>query len=384
MAGVTDAGAAHILYGTGVGLQTVDTVQFYQDGDVLPDTPGEGDHFGTALATGDMTGNGVRDLFFGAPERDLSATTSNTTVSKLGILYQIHGTGNGWSDDNLWWSINPRTAGDRDMRYASALAVGDFNHDGYEDLAVGRPGERTLALVDAGGVEVFYGARGGMATGPEGLLIYESSDEIPGDAEALANFGGALATGDFNGDGYDELAIGSPGHSANGKLGAGRVIVVWGTSRGLNLLYNQVWHQDSTNVQDTAEVNDAFGAALTAGDFDGDGYTDLAIGAPREDLASGADAGVAHVLYGSADGLTSAGNQLWFQGTSGFQGVLAANDNFGAALTTGDFNGDGRADLAIGVPGDTPSAATGAGAVNVLYGEGTGLTANNVQYILSG
>src|SRR5262245_55368384 len=135
-------------------------------------------------------------------------------------------------------------------------------------------------------------------------------------------------------------------------------------------------------------TGDRFGFALAAGDFNGDGQADLTIGIPSQDSATITDVGAVQVLYGSASGLATAGAQLWTQ--DGFAGQDIADhpeagDGFGSALAWGDFNGDGQADLAIGVRGedlDNPHLPTvhDAGAVNVLYGAASvGLTAPGNQ-----
>jgi FG-GAP repeat len=114
---------------------------------------------------------------------------------------------------------------------------------------------------------------------------------------------------------------------------------------------DQLWSQDSTGIKDTAEVDDGFGSALTMGDFDGDGYDDLAVGVPFEDNNVATDFGATNVLYGSPSGLTDTGDQFWSQDSADVNGVIEDEDSdwFASALAAGDFNGDGRDDLGIGV-----------------------------------
>jgi hypothetical protein len=120
-----------------------------------------------------------------------------------------------------------------------------------------------------------------------------------------------------------------------------------------------------------AEGFDFFGGALADGDFNANGRTDLAIGAWGENSA----AGVAHVLYGSAAGLTATGSQLWSQDSPGVAGQPEGADFFGQALAAGDFNGDAQAELAVGAPGENDSS----GVVHVLVGSAAGLTATGSQ-----
>src|SRR6185503_7636517 len=108
---------------------------------------------------------------------------------------------------------------------------------------------------------------------------------------------------------------------------------------------------------------------LTSGDYDGDGYGDLAIGAATEDYGAYSENGVVHVIFGSSGGLTDADNLLLAQDTgTTVEGTPADGDGFGSALASGDWNDDGLDDLAVGSRNDSDSGVSSAGVVNVFYG----------------
>ena len=160
---------------------------------------------------------------------------------------------------------------------------------------------------------------------------------------------------------------------------AGLVYVIFGSDAGLVVSGSQAWSQDSPGVGGVSEQGDRFGSALAAGDLEGDGYADLAVGVPEENLA-GSDEGCVNVLHGSADGLV-AGPELWTQDSPGIVDSSEDLDGFGWALAIGDFNADGYGDLAVGVPGEIlESLNHSSGAVHVLHGSQVGLTANDSQF----
>jgi FG-GAP repeat len=134
----------------------------------------------------------------------------------------------------------------------------------------------------------------------------------------------------------------------------------------------------ASGLAESATAAEAAAGGLRA-DFDNDGFADLAVGALAEAIGSIIVAGAVNVLYGTAAGLTGSGSQLFTQNSPGVGSAAEAFDLFGDALAAGDFDNDGFADLAIGVPGESVGSIVDAGAVNVLYGTAAGLTGSGSQ-----
>ena len=132
---------------------------------------------------------------------------------------------------------------------------------------------------------------------------------------------GTFVPWDLNGDHIADLAIGAPGEDVASKADAGLVHVLYGDESGPSTTDDEQWHQDTPNVEGPAEVGDRFGEALASGDFDGDGYGDLAVGAPLDGVGSIAKAGVVNVIYGARSGLNGGDTQLWQQDSSSINGV---------------------------------------------------------------
>jgi hypothetical protein len=245
-------------------------------------------------------------------------------------------------------------------RFGSALDAGLFNDDDVMDLAVGAPGETVGGQLSAGAVSVFYGSAAGLPATSQGLF--------QGNPEQGDRFGAALVAGFFNAD-QGDLAVGAPGEDVGSAGGAGAVSVFSGAPGGLPAT-------SQVRLQANPEVGDQFGSALAAGFFSGGTiFYDLAVGAPTETVGTSAGAGAVSVFLGSAIQLSETAAQTLVQGP-GVGGTAEAGDEFGSALAAGFFD-SGPSDLAIGAPFEDLGTATNAGAVNVVYGSNTGLVGRN-------
>jgi hypothetical protein len=372
-----DAGSVNVLYGTMTGLTNNGDLLWNQDSAGIQDAAEATDRFGVAVATGDFDGDGFDDLAMCVADEDFGHSTD------AGMAHVLYGSQVGLtSKRSQVWHQDKGTVLDSVEsfeHFCASLAVGDFDANGCDDLVIGAPFESLGNLSDAGAVNVLYGATGTGLTDVGNQLWTQSTLGVENVADRLDVFGSPLAIGDFDGDGFDDLAIGVPGEDVGGLAEAGAVNVLFGSLTGLTEVDDQFWNLDNAGP-DLPEFLDLFGEALAAADFDGDGVDDLAVGVPRREVAGLQDAGAVLVLHGVLGlGLVDAGGVSWAQDDLLTTNVSEEFDNFGAALAAGDFDGDGFADLAIGAPKEDVGTITAAGAIGVVPGSVTGLTAINAQ-----
>jgi hypothetical protein len=237
----------------------------------------------------------------------------------------------------------------------------DFNGDGYADVVVGESYRPYGVAVQAGAVRVIYGMASGLNP-YSAVLINQAKNGVPGDPAHGSSFGYAIATGNFDGDGYADAAISAPGYGD----GDGQVIVLYGSSAGLNgtpaAMAKAELLSPSQFVPITSDMY-FFGGSLAVGDFNKDGRGDLVIGSPNTNAA----AGDLTINYGSPSGLdTGSGFVNYTQESLDVGAVSQPGDSFGHTLAVGDFNGDHRDDLAIAAHMDRVGGVSNAGQVYVL------------------
>lgn len=387
-------GAVMIFLGTAHGL-IGPRLFLGPDTFLSPANPNPASFFAAnSLTWGDFDGDGVGDLAVASTATTPAPIPSSFTPG-VTVLFGVPRSGVGvTTTGKLHFDATPVSTADfptgqpGNPAPSLVLTAGDFNADGIFDLVAASPFENAT-----GTVHVLYGVGG---FGPSDCVIHscvlqpqlwkEGSDNIPGAPSGFAEFGQALAAGDFNGDGAADLAIGAPGDRVQVESTtafAGSVTIIYGSTHGLvapltGTLVPQRFNEASTGIL-FPTTDDHFGAALAANDFNGDGHKDLAIGAPGNSIQGVDGAGAVAVIFGSPSGLSTTAQTPQIL----FSALLGVNphtfDRFGQSLTAWNFGRSTQSDLAIGVPFADVGTATDAGLVFVVYGSPTGLTGVGLQ-----
>ena len=332
--GQPDRGRAYLFEGSANGLATTSSLSSYG-------LQANSEH-GLALASaGDLDGDGFGDVLIGAPFMDVN-------VSDDGWVLAMRGTPDGLAESPAWTVQSNQPNAKMGITIASA---GDVDADGYSDVLVGAP------FYDAGepdeGVVFFY--RGGPGVLAGGAAWTAQSNQ------AGAQLGqGVDGAGDVNGDGYGDVILGAPFYSNTGAH-EGAAFVWLGSAAGLGANGTPA-NADRVLTHDQDDA--AFGQGVAGiGDVNGDGYQDVAIGAPGRDGA-GENAGAAYVHAGGPGG--TAVTASWSaRGDGAFQ-------RFGYIVDgAGDVNGDGFSDLAVGA-GSYSELFVNEGAVFLWHGSPVG------------
>jgi hypothetical protein len=301
----------------------------------------------------DTNGDGRDDLIVGAPRRNFTDGTAD-----VGLVHEFLATRRRGPRYNGGLFPNPIAS----LRFGEAISCGDVNGDGYDDIGVGVPfwsGSRDLT----GFLYLDYGSADG-ATRPGGKrsqVFDQASPGIENTPNPGDQFGFSITICDFDGDGYDDVAVGVPGEGRPRTAGA--VHVLFGSRRGLTTR-DQIIQQGRGGLRDRAEEGDSFGRTLASADLDRDGRCDLIVGVPDEDIGGLTDAGAVHIIYGGRRGLSTRDIFL-HRNSPGVPGNATANERYGAPVAFGNFLVDFGLEIVVGVPGEDKGARD-TGSVHVL------------------
>ncbi len=321
----------------------------------------------TSVALGDFNDDGEPDALIGAPAADGpdgSRVDAGEAYVVFGPLEGERDAGKGQADITIFGALPGDGLG-------FTVLAGDLNDDGKDDVLVGAPGVTAGfdPRSDQGRVYVFYGGKD-IEKKSQLDLASDVYDFTVTGAEGFSRLGDAIALGDVNGDEKTDLVVGAPfaGRAVGSPPGSarttlGEVYVVFG---GVDLF-------GELNIAATApdvllsggEAFGQFASAVAVADVNGDGVDDIAVGAHRSSGQT-AQGGAVYVFFGR-DGI---GGRITVENGEQDATILApaASASFGFPLVSGDFNGDGTADLAAGARTEGHGDTLTAGAVRIIFG----------------
>ncbi|MCF2490952.1 FG-GAP-like repeat-containing protein [Dyadobacter sp. CY347] len=303
--GQTSEGAIFIFHGSAAGLDVVPNQ--------ILESNQENASMGSTSSAGDINGDGYGDLIVGIPlfgGNDAGAVFLYTG-SPAGINSNIKTIIYGKQEDDAYFGN-------------SVSCVGDVNGDGFSDIIIGSPGLLVSLPADQGAAFVYHGSPNGINKDAANIILTANA------CGNWCNYGNEVSGGgDINNDGYGDVIVGSTYYS-NGESNEGAVYIYYGSAVGLNI--------NLKTIVESNRENSGMGSSIEVGDLNGDGYFDLALGAPEYSNGQHSE-GAVFIYYGSINGFDKSPQILESNRINGWMGNVGI---------PGDINGDGYADLVVG------------------------------------
>lgn len=335
--GTADEGTAFIFHGSASGITSTPAV-------ILDHNVADGKFGWSVASAGDVNGDGYSDVIVGAPDGEMPAGN--------GYFAVYHGSASGINTVPVSEVTSSVTA----ALGLSVASAGDMNGDGYSDVIVGAPGDGD------GKTFIFHGSASGINTVP----VITLQLPVPSSPPFTAYYGFSVSSaGDVNGDGYSDIVI-SAAFFNNGQIGEGAFCTYYGSPTGV---------VDANNLIESNQVSAQMGFSVSsAGDVNGDGFSDLIIGAISYSNGQSAE-GAAFIYHGFPDTLST--SYLARLDDADMTGA-----NFGRSVASaGDVNGDGFSDVIVGADAFMDGANFNEGRAYIYFGSLNGLPATPSQIL---
>ena len=345
-----------------------------------------GDYSGISVSSaGDVNGDGFDDLIVGARMADPAGGAN------AGKSYVVFGKSSGFAGGTELSAIAAGTGGfvlngqsANDFSGVSVSSAGDINGDGLADLIVGAYLADPAGQSSAGKSYVVFGKSTGFVASVDLSAIAAGTGGFVLNGQGASNYSGisVSSAGDVNGDGFADIIVGADGADPASGTNAGKSYVVFGksTSFTASIDLSAVAAGTGGFVLNGQTVNDFSGIHVSsAGDVNADGLDDLIVGAQQASPAGGSHAGKNYVVFGKSTGFTASIDlSAIAAGNGGFvlNGESAGDYSGTSASSAGDVNGDGFADLIVGVNQADPAGRSLAGKSYVVFGNSTGFAAS--------
>jgi hypothetical protein len=377
-----ESGGVWVLLGGPDGLRFDEPRHFNQSTSGIAGVANGHNWFGSALAAGDITGDGYDELLIGTPFQTVSGK------KEAGSVVVLKGTNEGLVTAYSQY-ISQSTAGvpgkaAQCNNFGMSLDIGNINNDKYQDVVIAAPMEDECnPKGGSGSVTQFWGSKSGVSLKKVTRVTGRSTKGLKASKGIwLDRLGDSVKIANTTGSGYGEVITAAPFAQTTKTGYSGAVVSLTVRKSGISTKGMIVLSQADKAVAGSAESSAFFGYSIDTGDITGDRIADVLVGVPGKKIGKNAEAGLVVLLRGSSKGLTGAKSQTLSQATAGVPDSPERGDKFGQAVVVLNLDGNTRLDAVVSAPNEAVgSEGTDfrSGSVTKLYGGSKGLLGKGVR-----